>query len=113
MKYACVVALLLLASVAFAKDKRDEDYPIHVLVVQSQEGGFDYGCILDIIDADGNMQWRISSNGFCTTFKAGAKLNGRIHSKLGMRLFELAWHDQFSKIKTKSYRIDMERLAKP
>ena len=110
MKTIGVFLLLLLLSTAFAKDKRDEDYPIHVSVVQSQEGGFNYGCIMDIIDADGNMQWRISSNGFCTTFNPGAKLNGRIHTKMGMRLFELAWHDKSGNIKTKNYRIDMARV---
>jgi hypothetical protein len=105
MKQRCAIALLLLASVAYAKDKAIENYPLTVRVTQAFHGG---DCTMNVTDGTTYYAISSSSTGSCVVFNAGESVRARRTSFLGVPMMELAWVDKNGKVKTCKYFLNSE-----
>ncbi len=117
-----LAVLLLTTSLVFGKEKNIADYGIKFTVLNTTyDQPFDpkptdipnrdnYKCNMILKGSDGRI-YQVYSNGFCKTFDAGAVVNGKLTSFMGVRLLELAWPNG-SKVKTCKYTIRNVSIAR-
>lgn len=96
------VSLLLFLSLAYAKDKTLDDFPMTVLV--SYTDASSSGCNMTLQDE--SKVYVVESNTlFCIKFEPGSKLHAKRTHPLGVQMIELAWTNEKGKLKTAKYQI--------
>jgi len=99
----CALAFIMLLGCAYAKDKPQPNYGLHMTVVVSNPGSS--GCNMSLTNEV--VVYNVSSNGFCRTFNTGVHVDARVYdSKWGIRILEI--RDQ--NFKTYKYKVDSQVL---